>query len=222
MFTGAGSKTDAYFPEVTVVCPLCLVDCIGKEPEEIDGQLLCDSINSKVLEFQSADRFMKPFSWKPDLDASLQSMDKYQPNSDSNDEDDTFVNPFNENCHEAQNQEEFSWEDDLLHNPFFSQDKDCQGSTRSFHCSSCQLSFSMEDLLSFHNEVFHREPLKRDTVKRRLTLDFVEEGNELITTFCNPRHKQSRRDKVTLVKNSKARISKPVKKYVTRSQMSQN
>ena len=216
-FLGAGSKTDAYYPEVTVVCPLCLVEYIRKVPEGADYQVLCHSINSKVLKLQIADRFMKPMSLLSTLDASIHLQDN---DSGSNDDDyDSFENPFCMYEVEHLSKEEFSGEkDNSLQNPFLFENQDNNRSVRPFECCPCQLSFSREDFLVFHKEIFHKESDKIKTVKRRLKLDFVEEGNDLITTFCNSK-KQSRHD-VAADTSRKTRTLKQHKRYGTRAMSS--
>ena len=133
------------------MCPLCLVEYIRKVPEGADYQVLCHSINSKVLKLQIADRFMKPMSLLSTLDASIHLQDN---DSGSNDDDyDSFENPFCMYEVEHLSKEEFSGEkDNSLQNPFLFENQDNNRSVRPFECCPCQLSFSREDFLVFHKD----------------------------------------------------------------------
>lgn len=63
------------------------------------------------------------------------------------------------------------------------------GSLISFNCDSCDSTFSKREYLNFHCEVFHNISQSRSSnvgsrsIKRNLHIDFVSEGEELITTF---------------------------------------
>eukprot|EP00092_Neocalanus_flemingeri_P086276 GFUD01108691.1.p1 GENE.GFUD01108691.1~~GFUD01108691.1.p1 ORF type:complete len:417 (-),score=94.63 GFUD01108691.1:86-1279(-) len=193
---GAGSRRHDLFPEVNAYCQVCC-------PELWETKY--QRLNLLIFRKQFENRFSLPI--EPDSSDS-------EKNTDSDSESviekifvprkDSVFNPFLSDLETVSDDSNSDGEDDddsdeevesklkkgAEHDNVDEEDTNIDITSK---CSSCQKTFSREDFLELHCEIFH-------DAKKKVTMQFVSEPVELMTSFC----------KDGPSKDKKAPVGKPV------------
>ena len=203
LFTfGAGSKTKDFSPEVTAICKDCLKGVI--DSPDSDASEVAENLNLKVFQLQMSHKFWNPSFWSGGEKIGYEDLKITDPGDD-------FINPFGKVADTAETDSSSKLSDynylkrmidsesidiDLFINPFVVSETTSRIS-KELDCESCGLKFSEEEYLTFHKEVFHKvtdidEGGHQGFKKTPLKLNFVDEGEDLMKTFCFEERSQLR------------------------------
>ena len=180
---GAGTKREDLAPEVTGLCMICSEYEGFKSLSEID----IEYFNKQVLMKQIASDFKCSYS--------MEESDDSDENSANNDKSTFWYNPFSS----SESSSSITSEEPKTHD-----DEDRSGSKQIFTCSKCSKEFSKHEFVEFHKACFHKTS---DTTAVR----FVEEAEELMTTFNEDSGPSSKPDMVMPEDSATASSSKRAK-----------
>ena len=201
---GAGAMTDDLIPELTPFCPQCL-DTLSSEQIEI--------ININVFKLQKLDEFqlnLNPselsdvqsqgkvsLSWY-DQQKHTEGYDGYESCDEENDALNTSEGVLECRCTDCgkifSRLDFLEYHKLLFHNESEvnlevgdvdgdDQEIEVASTTGVFGCQICGKVFSRLDFVEYHKSVFHDQE-REQTKKSVIPLQFVDEGLELMTTFC--------------------------------------
>ena len=192
---GSGSMTFDLFPEITGVCPDCIVERFQSEKFVNLSFEQIRQVNKIVFRAQQADCFVTKTQYLTDssdeeeateeiedLDDSIKSaaVSLHLSESKSLISEDLFeFNPFVLNSGSLNNLESENVEDEV---------------SLSHACIHCSKAFSREEFVNMHIEIFHGSV-------RKVVPRFVSEGEELITSFVEHNDKEISTQNVKKVKN---------------------
>ena len=224
LFTlGSGSKTEDLFPETNPVC----FDCASVFYPNLKAVNLAElhNLNAKVFKLQKNNLFKIPSFAKVFTDTSSVTTNSdaesigFSSKSGADKAGVRAFNPFSEDS--SDNSDTFSDKlknlvDDkkIAFNPFSSDESEKEDeSKRLNYCPVCHKSFTLNDYLSYHNQIFH----KKSNVKS-LIPQFVSDAEELITTFVNESPEAEKKK----TKISKKSEDEPGRKFNLRNRSRRN
>ena len=158
---GAGSMTMSMMPEITGMCR----ECQNCKLDRNASQEEIEKMNMRVFEEQVHDNFQLDYD------------------TDTDEDDESSLNQKNSVStgflKEIVERESISEVSTIIFNPFVSEvqnsEKPVNEGGREFQCELCPKKFSREEFLSLHHKILHS--------KKKLVTQFVDLGEELITTF---------------------------------------